>query len=150
MGVGKCPLLEGWTVFTLHFLLLWVWGLGIVSDSYRLFQARFRVFICFCFVLLFGKTVPSKVVRFWSVFFSYYHEKPQRSCQDIFNKEPHLLLAGLCVLFSRWVLNEWYPLGIVLNYRLGWDNSSLNLIFFLRMAPIIWQKILKGRFLERL
>ena len=32
-------------------------ALGIVLDSYRLFQLGLRVFV-FCFLLLFGKTVP--------------------------------------------------------------------------------------------
>lgn len=45
--------------------------------------------------------------------------------QTVFNKEPHLVLAGLHVLsLSPWVLNECYILGTIY-YRLGWDDNSL-------------------------
>lgn len=40
-------------------------------------------------------------------------------------------------------------LELILSYRLRWDGNSLYLIFFLRMVPITWQKILKGRFLKK-
>lgn len=52
-------------------------------------------------------------------------------------------------LLSSGVLNEWYLLGTILNYRLGMDNTYFYLIFFLRMAHISWQKILKGRVLKK-
>lgn len=56
-----------------------------------------------------------------------------------FYQRTHLYLLVSMFFLSPGVWNEW----------LRWDDNSFYLTFFLRMAPIIWQKILKGRFLKK-
>lgn len=148
MRIGKGTLVGSQTGLALHFLLFWVWEFRIVLDTYKSLQARFRVF--FVVVVVLAKQFPKNLMSFWSVFFNYYLKELQRSFLHIvFNKEPQLYLLACVFSLSPGVLNEWYLLELILNYRLRWDGNSLYLIFFLRMVPITWQKILKGRFFKK-
>ena len=58
MAFGKCPPPEEWTAFTLSSCYYGFRALGIVLESYKLFQLGLRVFICFLFSSAFCKTVP--------------------------------------------------------------------------------------------
>lgn len=149
MRIGKGTLVGGQTGLALHFLLFWVWEFRIVLDTYKSLQARFRVFIFVVVVL--AKQFPKNLMSFWSVFFNYYLKELQRSFLHIvFNKEPQLYLLACVFSLSPGVLNEWYLLELILNYRLRWDGNSLYLIFFLGWFPLVGRKFLREGSLKKL